>query len=85
MYAGLANHAIWQWGQEGSRTCVVGPKPPAVVEAMVRMASKHLVEELLGHKPREGEYEAQRRYDELSRFYVVANRYEQRTTIGGTL
>ena len=77
MYAGLANHTIWQWGQYCLRTCVVGPKSPAVVEAMVRMASKHLVEELLGHKPREREFEAQRRYDELSRFYVVANRYEQ--------
>ena len=32
--------------------------------------------------PRAGEYEAQRRYEELSRFYVVANRYEQDTTIG---
>ena len=55
-------------GQEGSRTCVVRPKAPAVVEAMVRMASKRLVEELLGHKPKEWEYEEQRRYDELSRF-----------------
>ena len=40
------------------------------------------MEELLRHKPREGEYEAQRRYDELSRFYVVANRCEQDTDIG---
>ena len=46
------------------------------------MSSKHLVEELLGHKPRKGEYEAQRRYEDLPRFYVAANRYEQGTPIG---
>ena len=50
------------------------PPPPAVVEEMVGTASNHLVEELLGHKPREGDYDAQRRYDELSRFCVAANR-----------
>ena len=50
------------------------PKPPAVVEQMVQTTSKYLVDELLGHKPREGDAGAQRLYDELSRFYVVANR-----------
>ena len=35
MYAGLSNHTIWQWGQEGSRTCVVRPKPPPAVKNMV--------------------------------------------------
>ena len=30
------------------------PKPPAVVEEMVGTASKHLVEEMLGHKLTEG-------------------------------
>ena len=77
MYSGLSNHTIWQRGH-GSRDFVAPdtarPKPPAAVEEMVGRASKHLVEELLGHKPREGEYEAQRRYAELSRFHVVANR-----------
>ena len=53
-----------------------------MAEAMVRMPSKHLVEELLWHKPREGEYEAQRRSEDLSRFYVGANRYEQEAAIG---
>ena len=46
------------------------------------MAGEHLVEGLLGHKPGEGDTEAQRRYDELPRFYVVANLYEQDTAIG---
>ena len=45
---------------------------------MVQTTSKYLVEELLGHKPREGDAEAQRRYVELPRFYVVANRYEKK-------
>ena len=77
MYAGLSNHTIWQWGHGSNKFAApdtVRPKPPATVEEMVGMSSKHLMEELLGHKPREGKYKAQRRYDKLSLFYVVANR-----------
>ena len=52
-------------GGHGSRKSVAPgpacPKPPAAVEEMVGMASKHLVVELLGHEPREGEYAAKRR------------------------
>ena len=46
------------------------------------MVSKHLVEVVVGHKPGEGNANAQRRYNKLSRFYVVANRYEQDTSLG---
>ena len=46
------------------------------------MVSKHLVEVVVGHKPGEGNANAQRRYNKLSRFNVVANRYEQDTAIG---
>ena len=67
MYAGLSNHTIWQWVQGSTRDCVapgtVRPKPPGAVEEMVGTASKHPVEDLLGHKPRAGEYEEQRHYE----------------------
>ena len=46
------------------------------------MVSKHLVEVVVGHKPGEGNANAQRRYNELSHFYVVANRYAQDAAIG---
>ena len=46
------------------------------------MVSKHIVEVLLRHKPGEGDANGQRRYNKLSRFYVVANRYEQDAAIG---
>ena len=60
----------------------VHPKPPAAVEQMVGMSSKHLVENVLGHKPRDGDYDAQRRYKDLLRFYVGANFYDRHTAIG---
>ena len=47
------------------------PKPLDAVEEMVRMVSKHLVV-VVGHKPGEGNANAQRRYNELARLYVVA-------------
>ena len=46
------------------------------------MVSKHLVEVAVGHKPGEGNANAQRRYNEPSRVFVVANRYEQGAAIG---
>ena len=85
-YLGLSNHTMFQWGRPLDnvqfRTQDTRPKPPAVVEEMVRMASKHLVEGVLADKPGVGDGIAERRYNELSRFYVVANRYEQDTAIG---
>ena len=42
---------MWQWGRPSHNVQFTPqdtrPKPPAVVEEMVRMASKHLVEEVL--------------------------------------
>ena len=58
------------------------PKPLGTVEEMVRLVSTHLVEVVVGHKPGEGNANAQRRYNELSRLCVVANHYEQGTAIG---
>jgi hypothetical protein len=85
-YSGLSNHTMWQWGRPSNNvqfsTQDTRPKPPAVVEEMVRMASKHLVDEVFGDKPGVGGGIAGRRYNELSRFYVVANRYEQDAAIG---
>ena len=52
-----------------------GPKPPDAVEEVVRMVSQRLVEVVAGRRPGEGNANAQRRYNELSRFYVVAIRY----------
>ena len=46
------------------------------------MVRTHLVEVVVGHKPGEGNANAQRHYNELSRFNVVANRYEQDAAIG---
>ena len=69
MCAGLSNHTIWQRGKrssggiEFSTRDDVRPKPPGAVEEMVGMASKHLVEELLGHKHGEGDTRAQLRYE----------------------
>ena len=86
-HAGISNHTIWQWGKpsngmEFSTQDIPRPNPPGAVEEMVRMVSKHLVEVVVGHKPGEGNANAQRRYNKLSRFYVVANRYEQDAAIG---
>ena len=47
------------------------PKPPRAVEEMVRMVIKHIVEVVVGHRPGLGNANAQRRYNELSRFYVT--------------
>ena len=50
-------HTIWQWGQGSNKSAApdtVRPTPPAAVEEMVGMSSKHLVEEFLGHKLRGG-------------------------------
>ena len=46
-----------------------------MVEELVRMASKHLAEEVLEAKVGYGI--AKRLYNKLSRFYVVADYYEQ--------
>ena len=51
------------------------PSPPKSVEEMTNTMSKHLVEDLLKVKAKEGNDESQRMYKEVSRFYVVANRY----------
>ncbi|MFM7984111.1 MAG: hypothetical protein ACKPKO_32780, partial [Candidatus Fonsibacter sp.] len=84
MYAGL----LWRWGHGGSAANSTAPnelrpRPPAVVEDMVLIASKYLVEEVLKLKPRNvQEYQLKRLYEELSNFYVVANRCEEDTTVG---
>ena len=65
-YSGLSNHTMWQWGSPSSKvqfkTKDIRPKPPLVVEDMVRMASRRLVDEVLGDKPRVGDGIAARRY-----------------------
>ena len=81
-YAGLNNHTFFQWGrpsnimgfkaEDGNR-----PSPPKSVEEMTNTMSKHLAEDLLQVKAKEGNAESQRMYKEVSRFYVVDNRYEK--------
>ena len=75
-YAGLSNHTMYQWGSPSSKvqftTQDIRPKPPLVVEEMVRMASKHLVEDVLGDNPGVGDGIAGRHYNELTHFYVFA-------------
>ncbi len=57
-YAGLSEHTISRWGHgDSADNCTplkeLRPKPTAVVEDMVRIASVYLVEEVLKLKHRE--------------------------------
>ena len=86
-YAGISNHTTWQRGKpsscvEFSTQDIARPKPPGAVEERVRVGSTHLVKLLLRRKPGDGDANAQRRYNKLSRVYVVANCYEQATASG---
>ena len=88
-YTGISNHTFFQWGRPPGlvdlELQVPGvehrPRPPTVVETLTGQVAKHLVEEVLGQKP-EGDHRSKVTYEELSRFYVVANRYERDTKIG---
>ena len=62
----------------------IRPSPPKSVEEMTNTMSKRVVEYLLKVKAKEGNDESQRMYKEVSRFYVVANRYEKKDTCIGT-
>ena len=53
-------------------------RPPRSVDEMTNTMSKHLVEDLLKVKAKEGNDASERMYKEVSRCYVVANRYEKK-------
>ena len=85
-YGGITNHTIFQWGRSGGDQFgadIARPKPPTVVEELVQTAAAGLVQGVAEIQPPSVQDVAQqRKYEEVSQFYVVANRYENDTAVG---
>ena len=90
-YGGITNHTIYQWGQGQSEEAplrglgvdVYRPKPPTVIEELVQKATDGLVQGVAGmQRQTVKDVAKQRQYEEVSQFYVVANRYENDTAAG---
>ena len=83
-YGGITVQTMFQWGLPKDVADTARPTLPAVAEEMVQAATTCLVEELGHVRKQVGSLDQQRWYEDISRFYVVANRYENDTAMAPT-